>query len=199
MGRESLSAAARRAVRLTERFRAYAAHPDPQTAVCNSIALLVASSQPLYPFYIHWFVGGDAWTGCLTFLSTPFFLAVPWIARRSSLGGRAALVLAGVGNTIVSTKAFGEASGVELFLISCALIALLAFRWSERAVMLALVVLCGAVFAGLHGRYGAPVGEFSPTEYVNFFRMNASSATALSAIVTFSFANARGWLRWRAR
>ena len=56
------------------RVGAYAAHEDARTAACSTIALVVAWNQPIYPFYVHWIVGGDAWSACWTFLSTPFFV-----------------------------------------------------------------------------------------------------------------------------
>jgi len=49
----------------------------------------------------------------VTFLSTPFFLAVPAVARRSSLLDAAMLPIAGIATTVLSAKGrFGAASGV---------------------------------------------------------------------------------------
>jgi hypothetical protein len=165
------------------RLRAYPAHPDERVAACNVIALVVAGNQPFYPFYVFWFVGGDARVACWTFLSTPFFLAVPWIARKNALAGRALLVLAGIGNTLVSAKAFGTASGVELFLMPCAMIAGLAFRQSERAFGLAGIGLALVAFLLLHDRYGAPLGAFDTVEYARFLRLNAYSVATLAAFI----------------
>jgi hypothetical protein len=74
---------------LIDHLRDYGLHPDPTTAACNRIALLVAINQPIYPFYLLWLVGGDWLTSCWTFLSTPMFAAVPALARRHSVAGRA--------------------------------------------------------------------------------------------------------------
>jgi hypothetical protein len=177
-------------VSLIRRLRDYAAHPDPLAAACNRIALLVASNQPFYPLYLWWIVGGDWKVSCWTFLSTPFFAAVPAIARRNPLAGRAMLPLTGIANGILSTKAFGEASGVELFLIPCGLIVCLAFRRSELWV--ATVLLVATIGAGLlHGHYGVPLGRFEASEYAHFLRLNAMSVIALSAMIIWSLSRAR--------
>jgi len=68
----------------------------------------------------------------LTFLSTPFFAAVPMVMRRSPLGGRCLMLAAGIGNTVLCRHAFGPGSGVEVFLFPCLVLALLLFRRSER-------------------------------------------------------------------
>lgn len=67
--------------RLTAMARAYAHHPDPRVAAANVISLLVASNQPFYPLYLFWLVSADISAAWFTFLSTPFFLAVPVVAR----------------------------------------------------------------------------------------------------------------------
>lgn len=192
MGRESLSPApgCQSRVNLLRRLGDYAAHPNPLTAACNRIALLVASNQPFYPFYLWWIVGGDWRVACWTFLSTPFFAAVPAIARRNSLAGRTMLPLTGIANGILSTRAFGEASGVELFLIPCGLIACLAFLRNERRV--AVVLLIATIGAGLlHGHYGTPCGHFDASEYTHFLRLNAMSVATLSAMILWTLSRAR--------
>jgi len=168
-----------------DRLRAYAAHPDPRAESCNWIALVVASNQPVYPLYLLWIVGGDWWISVVTFVSTPFFLAVPAMARRHPIQGRMLLPLAGIGNGVVSAKAFGVASGVELFLIPCALIGLLAFSRREwRATALVLAAAGAALL--LHDHYGMPLGRFDGDEYAAFVRLNAYSAAGLSVVALWS-------------
>ena len=116
---------------LLQPLRAYADNRDPLAAAGNRVALLVAVNQPFYPIYVAWLVG-NAWPTLLTFLSTPLFLAVPAVARRSPQAGRALLVLAGVANTMLAAKAVGVASGVEAFLAPCVVLAGLLFRPGER-------------------------------------------------------------------
>ena len=66
---------------LAAMVRAYAHHPDPRVAAANVISLLVASNQPFYPLYLFWLVSADITAAWFTFLSTPFFLAVPALAQ----------------------------------------------------------------------------------------------------------------------
>jgi hypothetical protein len=189
MGRKSLPLAphlTRLADFLREIWRrvgAYTAHPDPRVASCNSIALLVASNQPFYPLYVYFSVSRHIAPVLLTFLSTPFFLAVPAISRRFPVFGRALLPLTGLANVIVSAKAFGAASGVAMFIFPCALIAAAFFRPSERVFAFALLALALAVFLGIDGPVSAPLHTYSHTEYAAFVRLNALSASALVALL----------------
>jgi hypothetical protein len=167
-----------------ERLREYGAHPDPTTAACNRIALLVAINQPIYPLYLLWLVGGDWPTSCWTFLSTPMFASVPAVARRNAVAGRALLPIAGLFNGIVSAKAFGEASGVEYFLLVCLLITLLAFRDAVRTAGALLAAI--ALTALAHGHYGTPLGHFTAEEYARFRHVNLYSVIALCIFVLWS-------------
>ena len=172
-------------MRLIEALRAYPANADPFTSACNWIALIVAWNQPLYPFYVRWAVGGDWQVAFWTFLSTPFFLAVPAVARRSSLAGRAMLPLTGIANGLLSIKAFGPASGVSLFLIPCGLIAALGFRridWQAGSTLL-IATLLGFAFSA---HAGTPLGHFDTVQYRHFFRLNAISVITLSLVILWS-------------
>lgn len=176
---------------LFRRIGDYAAHPDPLTAACNLLALMVASNQPFYPFYLWWGVGGDWPVAFWTLLSTPFFLAVPAVARRHALAGRLLLPMTGIANTMLSARAFGTASGVELFLIPCALIAMLALRRSEwpagLAAMLPPLLLAGA----LHGHDGAPLGRFDGDQYRSLMTINSLSVATLSFLILWTLLRAR--------
>ncbi|CAH1669500.1 hypothetical protein [Chelatococcus asaccharovorans] len=165
------------------RVAAYADHSDPMVAACNLIALVVASNQPFYPLYVFWMVSDHVWPTFFTFLSTPLFLAVPALARRWPVAGRALLPIAGLGNTVVSAKVFGPASGVEIFLIPCALISATFFRSSERQISFLLIGATFLIYFGLHGLYGTPAHLYSPTEYFSFSRLNAMSAATLTIFI----------------
>lgn len=165
------------------RVAVYAAHDDPMVAACNLIALVVASNQPFYPLYVYWAVSDHISPTFFTFLSTPFFLAVPAVARRYPKSGRALLPLAGMANTVLSTKVFGQASGVEIFLVPCALIAATFFRASERFLAFILIGVALLIYLGLGGAYGAPAHVYAPSEYTAFFRLNATSAGTLTVFV----------------
>ncbi len=149
-------------------MRAYIAHPDPLVSAANLIAIIVAANQPFYPLYLYFAVGPEIDVSFLTFLSTPFFVAVPAMGRRHSLLGRALLPVTGIANTILSAKAFGEASGVEMFLVPCITIAALLFRRFERRMMLGLVGLGFAPYLCLHGRYGRRCTFLSRTNMHDF-------------------------------
>lgn len=166
-----------------KRIGAYAAHDDPLVASCNLIALVVASNQPFYPLYVYWTVSEHVSPTFFTLLSTPFFLAVPAVSRRWPKLGRALLPLTGMANTILSASLFGQASGVEIFLIPCALIAAAFFRPSERLLALALAGLALLIYLGLGGFYGAPLHLYSPDEYRAFVRLNAMSAGTLTVFI----------------
>lgn len=170
-------------------IRAYARHPDPRVAAANVVALLVASNQPFYPLYLFWLVSDDITPAWFTFLSTPFFLAVPAVARWNGLAGRALLPLAGIGNTVLSAWLFGTASAVEIFLVPCGVLTLLLFRPQERLAGLLLTALAFGAFLLLHDAYGPPMATYDATEYAALARLNLISASALTAFVALLFSN----------
>ena len=179
-----------RSSRLAPRFAAYAHSDDPLAAASNFIALCVAGNQPFYPLYVWWAVGDDRRTSLLTFLSTPFFLAIPLVARRSSLAGRAMLPVVGIANTILTTKAFGTQSGVELFLCPCAMIAGMALRAHESGRSCSRFSAWRSSPLLLHERLGAALHVFSPAEYARFLSLNAWSVAGLTGLVALQYSSA---------
>jgi hypothetical protein len=165
----------------------YVAHPDPRVALANSVSLLVASNQPFYPLYLWWLVGGNVAPAFYTFLSTPFFLAVPAVSRINTIAGRALLPLAGIGNTLLCAGLFGVESGVEIFLIPCVVLALLLFRPRERAVSLVLAGLCVGALLVPHDHNESHAAAYTAEQYAAFLRLNAMSAGALTALVAMLF------------
>lgn len=159
----------------------YADHPDPRSALAGKIALVVASNQPFYPLYLHWIVGTAAWPAWLSLLSTPFFLAVPALARRHSFAGRALLPLAGVGNTVFCVKLFGAASGVEVFLLPCALLGTVLFRPDERLKSAIVVALPFIAYLFVDAHLGEPV--MMTSEYARLVALNGMSVAALIALI----------------
>lgn len=162
---------------------AYVAHDDPLVRAANVIALVVAGNQPFYPLYVYWLVGHDVVPTLSTFLSTPFFAAVPAISRRDSRWGRAVLVLAGMANTVMVTKILGPASGVGLFLLPCLLLAAAFFRPAERALSLGLLALGGALFFGLEGRYGTPICRCTVADDAALTTLHLASVGALVVVI----------------
>lgn len=164
-------------------IKAYADHPDPRVAAANLVALVVVGNQPFYPLYVRWVVGPDYEPAFWTFLSTPFFLAVPALARRNSLAGRALLPLVGIGNTLLSVWAFGQGSGVALFLLPCLLLAFVLFRPAERLASFAVAGLAFAVYAVPNQLGDAPYHRYADAEYASFLAMNAVSVGMLTALI----------------
>ena len=139
---------------LWKRVANYAVNDDPLTAASNRLSLIIASNQPFYPLYVRWVTGEASTSLGLTFLSTPFFLASPWIARRFAGVGRLWFPAIGAINTLFCGFIFGEASGVEWFLLPCIVIAVLSCRATEGKALFIYIALLSGAFAMFHGRYG---------------------------------------------
>lgn len=174
--------------RVIAAIRAYGAHPDPRAAIANTIALVIVSNQPFYPLYLHWAVAPVVTPSYVTFLSTPLFAAVPAVMRRNSRLGRALLLVAGIGNTLLCRAAFGADSGVEVFLFPCLMLALMMFRRSERAFALAFTALALAAYLLPAAWLGAPIHRYAIGEYAALQRLNFLSAASLTALIAWLFA-----------
>jgi hypothetical protein len=178
--------------RLSALLAGYLSHPDPLAAAGNLVAVLVGSNQPLYPLALWWATGADVSGLFICFLSAPCFLAIPFLARRSSLLGRVALVVIASVDTFLSAKVYGAAGGNELYLGPCLMLAVLLFRRREQAVSF---VLTGLIFAGLfalHGRYGTSVLAWSDVDYATMMSVNIVSVAALTACIGLAAGRARG-------
>lgn len=178
----------RRLKRMTAAIAAYAAHPDPRAAIANTVALVIVSNQPFYPLYLYWAVSPTVAPSYVTFLSTPFFAAVPAAMRRSPLFGRSLLLVAGIGNTLLCRVAFGPGSGVEAFLFPCLMLALLLFRRSERVFALGFAALAFIAYLLPPAMLGAPLHLYEPGEYAALQRLNFLSAASLTALIGWLFA-----------
>lgn len=165
----------------------YAGHPDPRAAIANTVALVIVSNQPFYPLYLHWAVSPVIFPSYLTFLSTPFFAAVPAVMRYSQRLGRSLLLAAGIGNTVLCRAVFGEGSGVEVFLFPCLMLALLLFRRSERAFAIGLAALSFVAYLLPASSLGAPLHLYEPAEYAALQRLNFLSAASLTALIGWMF------------
>ncbi|HTV68878.1 MAG TPA: hypothetical protein VMF90_10105 [Rhizobiaceae bacterium] len=172
--------------RLAAPIRSYAHNPDPLVQGANMVALAVASSQPFYPLYVWWSVSDTVWPVFFTWLSTPFFLAVPWLARRNAFAGRAALPLVGIANTLMCAILFGTASGVELFWLPTLTTAFIFFRPNERWFGLAVTAALFLAFTVLRGWYGASPGHvWTADELSAFVTLNAISAGGLTVVLAW--------------
>lgn len=156
------------------------------------MAVLVGSNQPLYPLTLYWATGADVTGLFIVFLSAPWFLAIPFVARRSSLAARVMLVVVGSVDTFVSVKVYGPAAGNELYLGPCLMLAVLLFRKREQLLSFGLTALiCVGLFV-LHGRYGASVLAWSDEDYATMRNLNISYVAILTAFIGLTVGRARG-------
>ncbi|SON56922.1 hypothetical protein HDIA_3381 [Hartmannibacter diazotrophicus] len=161
---------------------------DPLQRASHRLSLAIAANKPFYPFYFVFMVGDDAWASLWTMLSMPIFLTIPLLGRRWPTLARVLVPLIGMVDTIFITKLFGEASGTELFLAPCVMIAALSFRHRERHWAVGLAGFAFVAFAVLHGRFGEPLAELDPQALHRLFELNAYSVASLLFLVTWLFA-----------
>jgi hypothetical protein len=175
---------------IVKRFYSYIGHRDPLARAGNVIAMFILSNQPFYPLYVFLLVGGRFWPTLLTLISSPFYVAVPWLMRRSTLAGKWLLIVASIGNTLLSIKALGPDSGLELFFFPCAVLGALIFEAKEPRSAWIAAVLPIVIFLVLRGRYGAPFETFSGAEYGTLLTLHAVSAGAICVFICFTIASA---------
>ncbi len=173
---------------LIARVRQYADNTDPMAKVACTVALIVASNQPFYPLYLYAIVGKLAWPAWFTLLTTPLFVAVPAVARRHPLAGRAMLPIVGVANTALSVKLIGLNTAVELFLLPCVLLAAILFRPNERMTMIPVLLAPLAAYFIIDGALGSPLQLFDAESYSSIVALHAVSVASLTAVVGFLFA-----------
>ena len=173
-------------------LRDYKANPDPLAALANTVALVVAGNQPFYPLYLHAIVGRAAWPAWMTLLTMPLFAAVPAVARRYPLVGRAMLPTIGTANGILAVKLIGIDTGVELFLMPCVLLATMLFRPGERLVMLAVLAFPFAAYFVVDRNIGAPFAAYDADDYRSIISMHAFSVASLFALMGYVFPASTG-------
>jgi hypothetical protein len=170
------------------RARAFAAHADPLAEASNWVALAIGTHLPLWPLYVWWSAGNQAFpTALLTMAMTPVFLVLPFLSRRSSLLGRVAMPLAGIMNTVYTIWILGMASGTALFLAPCAALAALIFRRNERWWMLTLTMLPLITWYVLLDYPPGPLHHYDAVAAERLFGLNAISVAVLAALF--------GWLQ----
>ncbi len=171
-------------------LRAYAAHPDPATAIANQIALMLGSNGPIYPLYLIAIVGRSIMLpSLLTCFAMPFFLAVPAIARRQAFAGRLTLVIVGTLNTLWCIKLLGPATGLTLILLPCILVALLLYRAGERAWFLLTAIVPTAFMALPPSIFGAPLITLRPLDARHLAAFHRYTAAVLTLFLVWQFAS----------
>jgi hypothetical protein len=158
-----------------------------RTSASVATAWIILANKPIYPLYVWWFAGEGMLASTATMLTAPLYAAVILLARRSGFAARVALPLVGLADTLFETKLFGGASGTELFLAPCALLAGLAFGEREIAWSRGLALLIGAAFVVLHGRFGAPLYPWSAPALGRLASVNAYAVASLSVFIAWRY------------
>jgi hypothetical protein len=175
-----------------QRLGAYFDNPDPRLAAACSIALIIAGNQPTYPLYVYAIAGNKALPALLTWLSAPFFAAVPAVSRRRPLAGRLLLVAVSIGNTALAALALGVGSGVELLYIPCLALAPLLFRRPEARI--AWPACLGGIALGLAlARTGLAghLAAFDGQELASLQELHAFSVVSLLFVFVFLYLRIR--------
>jgi hypothetical protein len=163
------------------RLRAYATHPDPATAVVCLIGMVLGTNGPFYPLYVIALTGwGQAGLAFLTTLATPFFLAIPMLARGAPETARVGLWLVGTVNTLWCMKLLGSASGVGLFFLPCIVVSVLLPRGWQRmtgiVVPLLLLLIPGQWF-------GPSIMALTSAQQMHLLVLNQFSAACLLGLL----------------
>jgi hypothetical protein len=156
--------------------------------IVSSIAWIIFANKPVYPLYVWFYIGSGAQASAWTMLAAPLYAAIALFAHRFALAARIALPIVGAADTMFATKLFGPASGTELFLAPCAMIAALSFDPSERKTSRMILIGIFGAFVVLHGRYGAPWHDWSSEELDRFLTLNAFAVASLTVYVGWRFA-----------
>jgi len=161
---------------------------DPLTGATVTVAGVLVLNKPFYPLYVWYLVGSGVQTSLASLIATPFFLAIPFVARRSSLAARVALPLIGTLDTVFETKVFGTASGTELFFAACILLVALSFRpgeaWWQRFA--AIFVFVAFVFS--RNWIGMQIHNWSSSDLSILLNLNAFAVASLTTFISLRYA-----------
>lgn len=161
---------------------------DPLTQATVTIAWVIFANKPFYPLYVWYLVGNGATASLGTLLAAPFFLAIPFIARRSPLAARLALPLVGTLDTLFETKLFGTGSGTELFLAPCIMLAALSFRAEETWWQRGMAVFVFLAFVFSRYAIGPPLHAWSAADLPILLNLNAFAVASLTAFIALRYA-----------
>ena len=167
-------------------WRKHTETDDPLQQSANALALFIASSQPFYPFGLVWMIGEAGWASAVSWVTTPMFLAVPFLGHVSPVLGRLLLAFAGSLVTFLVLLQLGAGSWVEAYYVPALLVAACLFRRGEgRARALALAFPLAACVIGRLGA-GADAQAVG-----RLWLVHLGGALCLSAYILLLF--------WRAR
>jgi len=161
---------------------------DPLTQATVTFAWVIFLNKPFYPLYVWYLVGNGVVTSLASLISAPFFIAIPFIARRSPLAARTALPLVGTFDTLFETKLFGQSSGTELFFAACIMLAALSFRAEEKWWQRVMAALGFAVFVFSRSYIGPPLHVWTAGDLAVLFNLNAFAVASLMAFIALRYA-----------
>lgn len=162
--------------------------PDPLTQATVTVAWVIVLNKPFYPLYVWYLLGNGIVASLGTLLSAPFFLAIPFVARRFPLAARIALPLVGTFDTLFETKLFGQGSGTELFFAACIMLVALSFKAEEKWWQRGMSILVFAVFVFSRGFIGEPLYAWTASDLAILFNLNAFAVASLLAFVSLRYA-----------
>jgi hypothetical protein len=159
------------------------------TKATLTVAWVIILNKPFYPLYVWYLVDADAAVASLvTLLSLPFFLAIPFLAKKSHLAARLALPLVGTLDTLFETAMFGHASGTEFFFAACIMLAAISFRADEKLWQYATAILVFIAFFCSRTFLGAGLQSWSADDLATLLNLNAFSAAGLMAFIALRYA-----------
>jgi hypothetical protein len=166
--------------------------PAPQTDALTqasvTIAWVIICNKPFYPLYVWWLLGTGVTVSAMTLASTPFFLIIPWVARRSAFHARLALPLLGTVDTVFETWIFGRASATLLFLAPCMMLAALSFRPEEKWWQRGLACFIYLCFAACWWLVGPPQFPWDARQLSTLLGVNAFAVASLMAFIALRYA-----------
>ena len=163
----------------------WTAHPDARVAISSKVAAIVVGNQPFYPLYLVAILGRPGLIGCWTWLTTPFFAAVPALARRHATAGRVLMAATGLANTVLCQALLGTASGVGWFALACAALAAASFWRREAGVAAALVAFCAATALAAWALIETPVLPLGAPALASLVRLHLVSVGSLLVVIAY--------------
>ncbi len=161
---------------------------DPLTQATVTVAWVIFLNKPFYPLYVWYLVGNGVIASLGTLISAPFFLAIPFLARRSPLIARLALPLIGTFDTLFETKLFGQDSGTKLFFAACIMLVALSFKAEEQWWQRGMAGLIFAVFIFSRSYLGPPLHIWTESDLAILFNLNVFAVASLMAFIALRYA-----------
>ena len=161
---------------------------DPLTQATVTVAWVIFLNKPFYPLYVWYLVGNGVIASLGTLISAPFFLAIPFLARRSPLIARLALPLIGTFDTLFETKLFGQDSGTELFFAACIMLVALSFKAEEKRWQRGMAGLVFAMFILSRSYVGPPLHIWTESDLAILFNLNVFAVASLMAFIALRYA-----------